>query len=144
MARRCQPGAVPGNAAINDYFYGASPAFATGQRPASTAKSGLILTCLGLTSIWAADDGMLATTGAATLAAVPVRAKSGATDCPRQAVRLVRVRHAAMGRKFAKISFVMWFSNTDSSVFHNTTAPVAQQYAASPIRPEVAVANQGQ
>ncbi|MDN2718246.1 MipA/OmpV family protein [Janthinobacterium sp. SUN120] len=41
-------GAVLGNAAINDYFYGVSPAFATGQRPAYAAKSGLMLTRLGL------------------------------------------------------------------------------------------------
>ncbi|MGK5037261.1 MipA/OmpV family protein [Janthinobacterium sp. LB3P118] len=41
-------GAVLGNAAINDDFYGVSPAFATGQRPAYAAKSGLMLTCLGL------------------------------------------------------------------------------------------------
>lgn len=91
-----------------------------------------------------ADDGMLAATGAAPLAAVSVRAKSAATDCPRRAVHLARVMHAAMGEKFAKMTFVMCFSNTDSSVFHKTTAPVAQQYAASPIRPEAAVANQGQ
>ena len=41
-------GAVLGNAAINDYLYGVSPAFATGQRPAYAAKSGLMLTRLGL------------------------------------------------------------------------------------------------
>ncbi|PHV34208.1 hypothetical protein CSQ94_07920 [Janthinobacterium sp. BJB312] len=41
-------GAVLGNAAINDYFYGVSPAFATSQRPAYAAKSGLMLTRLGL------------------------------------------------------------------------------------------------
>ena len=41
-------GAVLGNAAINDYFYGVSPAFATGQRPSYAAKSGLMLTRLGL------------------------------------------------------------------------------------------------
>ncbi|PKB23320.1 MipA/OmpV family protein [Janthinobacterium sp. 64] len=41
-------GAVLGNAAINDYFYGVSPAFATAQRPAYVAKSGLMLTRLGL------------------------------------------------------------------------------------------------
>ncbi|KAB8063875.1 MipA/OmpV family protein [Janthinobacterium violaceinigrum] len=41
-------GAVLGNTAINDYFYGVSPAFATGQRPAYAAKSGLMLTRLGL------------------------------------------------------------------------------------------------
>ena len=41
-------GAVLGNAAINDYFYGVSPAFATAQRPAYAAKSGLMLTRLGL------------------------------------------------------------------------------------------------
>ncbi|APA71684.1 MipA/OmpV family protein [Janthinobacterium sp. 1_2014MBL_MicDiv] len=41
-------GAVLGNAAINDYFYGVSPAFATDQRPAYAAKSGLMLTRLGL------------------------------------------------------------------------------------------------
>ena len=37
-----------GNAAINDYFYGVAPAFATAQRPSYTAKSGLMLTRLGL------------------------------------------------------------------------------------------------
>ena len=41
-------GVVLGNAAINDYFYGVSPAFATAQRPAYAAKSGLMLTRLGL------------------------------------------------------------------------------------------------
>lgn len=41
-------GAVLGNAAINDYFYGVAPAFATAQRPSYTAKSGLMLTRLGL------------------------------------------------------------------------------------------------
>ncbi|PLY43128.1 hypothetical protein CSZ94_08440 [Janthinobacterium sp. ROICE36] len=41
-------GAVLGNAAINDYLYGVSPAFATAQRPAYAAKSGLMLTRLGL------------------------------------------------------------------------------------------------
>ncbi|MEG2030293.1 MAG: MipA/OmpV family protein [Janthinobacterium sp.] len=41
-------GAVLGNAAINDYLYGVSPAFATAQRPAYAAKSGLVLTRLGL------------------------------------------------------------------------------------------------
>ena len=41
-------GAVFGNAAINDYLYGVSTAFATGQRPAYAAKSGLMLTRLGL------------------------------------------------------------------------------------------------
>ncbi|OEZ95122.1 MltA-interacting protein MipA [Janthinobacterium sp. HH107] len=41
-------GAVLGNAAINDYLYGVSPAFATDGRPAYAAKSGLMLTHLGL------------------------------------------------------------------------------------------------
>ncbi|MCM2565603.1 MULTISPECIES: MipA/OmpV family protein [Janthinobacterium] len=41
-------GAVLGNATINDYLYSVSPAFATGQRPAYAAKSGLMLTRLGL------------------------------------------------------------------------------------------------
>ncbi len=41
-------GAVLGNASINDYFYGVAPAFATDQRPAYAAKSGLMLTRLGL------------------------------------------------------------------------------------------------
>ena len=41
-------GAVLGNTAINDYFYGVNPAFATGQRPSYAAKSGLMLTRLGL------------------------------------------------------------------------------------------------
>lgn len=41
-------GAVLGNAAINDYLYGVSPAFATDGRPAYAAKSGLMLTRLGL------------------------------------------------------------------------------------------------
>ncbi len=41
-------GAVLGNAAIHDYFYGVSPAYATAQRPAYTAKSGLMLTRFGL------------------------------------------------------------------------------------------------
>ncbi|WP_035824099.1 MipA/OmpV family protein [Janthinobacterium sp. RA13] len=41
-------GAVLGNAAINDYLYGVNPAFATSQRPAYAAKSGLMLTRLGL------------------------------------------------------------------------------------------------
>lgn len=41
-------GAVFGNAAINDYLYGVSTAFATAQRPAYAAKSGLMLTRLGL------------------------------------------------------------------------------------------------
>lgn len=41
-------GAVLGNAAIHDYLYGVRPAFATAQRPAYAAKSGLMLTRLGL------------------------------------------------------------------------------------------------
>lgn len=41
-------GAVFGNAAINDYLYGVNPAFATAERPAYAAKSGLMLTRLGL------------------------------------------------------------------------------------------------
>lgn len=41
-------GAVFGNAAINDYLYGVNPAFATAERPAYAAKSGLMLARLGL------------------------------------------------------------------------------------------------
>ena len=41
-------GAVVGNAAINDYFYGVAPTLATPQRPSYAAKSGLMLTRLGL------------------------------------------------------------------------------------------------
>ena len=41
-------GAVLGNTAINDYLYGVSPAFATTQRPSYAARSGLMLTRLGL------------------------------------------------------------------------------------------------
>ena len=41
-------GAVLGNAAINDYFYGVAPTLATPQRPSYAAKSGLMLTRLGL------------------------------------------------------------------------------------------------
>ena len=41
-------GAVFGNAAINDYLYGVNPAFATAERLAYAAKSGLMLTRLGL------------------------------------------------------------------------------------------------
>ncbi|MBE3027402.1 MipA/OmpV family protein [Janthinobacterium sp. GW458P] len=41
-------GAVLGNGGINDYLYGVSAAFATPERPAYAAKSGLMLTRLGL------------------------------------------------------------------------------------------------
>lgn len=41
-------GAVLGNAAINDYFYGVAPTLATPRRPSYAAKSGLMLTRLGL------------------------------------------------------------------------------------------------
>ena len=41
-------GAVFGNAAINDYLYGVNTALATAERPAYAAKSGLMLTRLGL------------------------------------------------------------------------------------------------
>ena len=37
-----------GNAALNDYFYGVAPTLATPQRPSYAAKSGLMLTRLGL------------------------------------------------------------------------------------------------
>ncbi|OYO31941.1 MipA/OmpV family protein [Janthinobacterium sp. PC23-8] len=40
--------AVLGNATINDYFYGVGQAYATPQRPAYAARSGLMLTRLGL------------------------------------------------------------------------------------------------
>lgn len=41
-------GAVLGNAAINDYFYGVAPAYATAQRSSYAATGGLMLTRLGL------------------------------------------------------------------------------------------------
>lgn len=44
--------AVLGNRGINDYFYGVGPQFATPERPAYAAKSGLMLTRLSLGGSW--------------------------------------------------------------------------------------------